>query len=50
MQAVWIQSQKKLWSIAEWMFKMLTSIRSQDQQGIDPAKQTGTERIADDIC
>jgi len=28
---------------------MLKSIRSQDQQGVDLAKQTGTERVADDM-
>jgi len=33
---------------AEWRFKMLKSIASPDQQGVDPAKQTDTERVADD--
>jgi len=28
---------------------MLKSIRGQAQQGVDPAKQTATERVADDM-
>jgi len=37
-----------LW-IAEWTFKMLKSMRGQDQQLVSPAKQTDTERVADDM-
>jgi len=35
--------------IAEWTFKMLKSIRGQDQQGVDSAKQPDTERVVADM-